>query len=243
METSKRWNKAQEYERAYWKGVADQIAANAEKQLTWYSWKASEFEKKLKHAKIAPGRNARILEVGSGPVGIVAYLKWGEKYALDPLSSYYGENPLLVKVRNKEVNYLTGQGEHIPFPDRHVSLVIIDNVLDHVDTPWAVLDEIRRVLSDSGHLYIELNIHTKWGFVLHRLLSKLSIDKGHPHSFTAPKIRNFLKAHGYDIVFESVNDYAQARDEDRRSKSLKARIKGYLGLSEFIYSAVCSKKG
>lgn len=240
---SKRWNVAQSYEREYWKQIADKIAADAGNQLTWYDWKASEFGKKI--ANVTTNFNkkdCRILEVGSGPIGIVSYLKWGERYAIDPLSDFYKENPLLVTLRDANVNYITGKGEEIPFPDGHFSIVILDNVLDHVSAPGAVLREIHRVLAANGLLYMELNIHTFWGYLLHSALASLNIDKGHPYSFTTKKIRHFIEDHQFVVKWEFVNDYYAARRADRDSSSLKAKIKGYSGLSEFIYSAVCSKE-
>lgn len=240
---SKRWNIAQSYEKGYWKQIDDKIAADAGNQLTWYDWKAREFEKKLSNISCNFDRKGcKILEVGSGPIGIVSYLKWGERYAIDPLSDFYKENPQLVALRDKDVNYITGKGEEISFPDGFFSIVIIDNVLDHVSAPGSVLSEIQRVLADTGLFYIELNIHTFWGYLLHSLLAGLKIDKGHPYSFTSNKIRHFLEDHQFVIKWEVVNDYRDARRADRESSSLKAKIKSYSGLSEFIYCAVCSKK-
>ena len=239
----RRWDTAQTYEKRHWKQTADKIAADAKNQLTWYGWKAGEFEKKL--ANVPPGFGTekwRILEVGSGPVGIVGYLKWGEKYAIDPLNDYYKENPSLVALRNNSVTYITAKGEDPPFPDGYFHIVVIDNVLDHVLTPDAVLNEIHRVLSPEGILFIELNIHTYWGYLLHSALAKLRIDKGHPFSFTDRKINRLLRAHKFDIAWESVNDYFQARKINRESTKIKAKIKGYSGLSEFIYTAICYKK-
>ena len=239
---SKRWDIAQKYEKGYWQQIADRIAADAGNQLSWYNWKALDFEKKLSNVPCRFERkDCRILEVGSGPIGIVSHLRWGERYAIDPLQDFYKENPLLVTLRDRNVNYITGKGEEIPFPDGHFSIVIIDNVLDHVSAPGAVLREIHRVLADNGLLYIDLNIHTFWGYILHSLLARLNIDKGHPYSFTSNKIRDFLEDHQFDIQWESVNDYHEARKADRESSSLKAKMKGYSGLSEFIYSAVSSK--
>ncbi len=243
METSQRWNKAQTYEKEYWKGIAEKIASDMNKQLTWYDWKAREFEKNLSNLPVAPDKTkSRILEIGSGPIGVVTYLGWGECFALDPLNDFYKEKQSLVNLRNSNVNYITGRGEQLPFPNEHFSIVIIDNVLDHVSAPSSVLKEIHRVLAKDGLLYLELNVHTYWGYLLHSSLAKLNIDKGHPHSYTPEKIRFFLNVHGFDIKWEFTNDYYQARRADRESNSTKTMMKGYSGLSEFIYCAVCSKQ-
>lgn len=242
MKGSKRWNVAQSYEKEYWKSIANKIAVNSEINLSWYNWKASELEKKLNLIKLGFQKDScRVLEIGSGPVGIISYLGWGERIALDPLANFYAKNSDLVKLRDTNVNYIAGTGEQIPFPGGYFSFVIIDNVLDHVKAPDMVLDEINRVLSDNGILYLELNIHTYWGCILHSIMAKLNIDRGHPHSYTANKIRCSLGKHKFSVLSEAVNDYHEARQLDRNSSSLKSQIKGYTGLSEFIYSALCSR--
>ena len=242
MTSSKRWETAQTYEMNYWRGVAKKIAEDAEQQLTWYDWKASEVNKTLEKYKFKPDDSSNVLEIGSGPIGTTAYLGWGKRVALDPLAEFYGEFPSLVAVRNPDVEYVKGQGEKLPYPDGYFSLVIIDNVLDHVNNAEGVLDEIFRVLADDGVLYLELNIHTLWGCLLHILLAKLNIDKGHPYSFTDNKIRRFLNNHGFDVQADWQNEYLDAREKNRKSNSLKAKVKGYTGLSEFIYFSVCTKK-
>lgn len=243
---NKRWEIAQKYEKEYWEKGADKFASGAEKQSdwhSWYAWKVSKFEEGLSKYKHEIDLNScRVLEIGSGPIGMVTYLKWGERYAIDPLAEFYKEKQSLVKLRDLKVQYLAGTGEKIPFDDGFFNIVIIDNVLDHVSKPDLVLKEIYRVLSKNGILYIIVNIHTYRGYLLHSLLAKLNIDKGHPYSYTADKIRDFLNIHQLIVNSESVNDYYEAREADRRSESLKAKIKGYTGLSEFIYSAICLKK-
>jgi ubiquinone/menaquinone biosynthesis C-methylase UbiE len=242
MKQSKRWDIAQSYEKEYWKGISNKIIADSSKQLDWYGWKASELEKRLNKTELDFKNDfSTVLEIGSGPIGIVSYLNWGQKYALDPLCDFYSENSKLVELRNSGVNYVSGTGEKIPFSDGYFSFVIIDNVLDHVQQPDSVLNEIYRVLSNKGILYIELNIHTKWGCFLHSMLSNMKIDKGHPHSYTSGKISYALKKHKFSILSEKIHDYYSARKLDREATSLKSKIKGYSGLSEFIYSAVCQK--
>jgi ubiquinone/menaquinone biosynthesis C-methylase UbiE len=122
------------------------------------------------------------------------------------------------------------------------SVIILDNVLDHVHEAPRVLEEIRRVLDKNGVFYMAVNIHTVWGGFLHRILSRLKIDRGHPYTFTVESIRRFLEQHGFTIKSEFVNSYQEAKDEDMKSSSAKARVKAYTGLSEFVYHAVCGKQ-
>jgi ubiquinone/menaquinone biosynthesis C-methylase UbiE len=184
---------------------------------------------------------SRVLEVGSGPVGIVSALSWGERHAIDPLEDFYTRNPELIEFRDPAVRHATGTGEHLPFPDRHFSLVIIDNVIDHVNAADRVLKEIHRVLDPSGIMYLAVNIHTSWGAFLHRILANLRLDPGHPYTFTRESIRKFIEQVGFTVLREDTDEYRNTRKVDRTSERITDRIKGYSGLTEFVYYAVCLK--
>jgi SAM-dependent methyltransferase len=233
---------AQDFERAWWERAAKRIESGESKEITYHAWRASEMEKRLEgFLPEERKRSAQVLEVGCGPVGIVSYLPWGERFAVDPLEDFYRSNPTLTKHRDRGVSYLKGTGEDVPFPDRKFSLVILDNVLDHVRSAEGVLREIRRVLAEDGLLYLAVNVRTLPGTLLHRLLAILQIDKGHPYSFTARSIGKFLRHNGFETMKEWVSDGKEARQRDRGAAELRHRIKGYTGLSEFVYYAVCSK--
>lgn len=242
MTTKERWAYAQKYERSYWQKTAERIASGASLQLGWYEWKSAEMEKRI--ARFIPENqrgNAKILEVGSGPIGIATYLTWGQRHTIDPLEDFYASNSTLSKLRNPAVKYGHGTGEKLPFSDNEFNLVILDNVLDHVHQADEVLREINRVLRKDGYLYLAVNLHTVYGGIVHKMLSKLRIDKGHPYTFTKNSIRRFITKRRFKIEHETINDYIEAREQDRKSSSLKDRLKGYTGLSEFIYFCVCTK--
>lgn len=80
--------------------------------------------------------------------------------AIDPLNDFYSSNPELVRLRDPSVRYQTGTGEALPFEDSRFSLVILDNVLDHVQEASGVLRDIHRVIAQDGIFYFAVNIHT-----------------------------------------------------------------------------------
>ena len=183
----------------------------------------------------------RIIEIGCGPIGIINYINRGQRYGLDSLEGFYKSNNTLTKLRNSDVQYLEGTGEMIPFEENFFDLVIIDNVLDHVYDANAVVQEIRRVLKQDGFLYMTVNVRTRFGTQVHKFLSRLLIDKGHPQSFDVISIRNLIGRFQFSIRSESVSDFYEARSRDMRSPCIKDNIKGYSGISEFLYYAVCQK--
>lgn len=236
-----RWQKAQQYERAFWQRLGDDIAAGTRERLDWYNWRARQLERFMAAAGAAKTAG-KVLEIGSGPIGIVSFLKWGERYAIDPLEHFYRTRPELVSLRDSGVTYVDGAGERLPFEDESCALVIIDNVIDHTYAPGKILDEIARILRPDGHLYLSVNVHTQWGFLLHTLLAVLQIDRGHPYTFTSPSLQRMLDRHKFDVLTEHVDEYKVARRADRESPSARARVKGYTGLSEFSHAVICRKR-
>src|SRR5713101_5627130 len=102
-----RWHIAQEYERGYWSTVASSIATGVTSQLGWYRWRAERLSARFTHVglhQLADGR-ARVIEVGSGPIGVVAFFPGAERVAVDPLEHFYANNAVLAALRTPGVEY------------------------------------------------------------------------------------------------------------------------------------------
>ena len=236
-----RWLEAQEYERGFWQRLGQSIQDGTTAQLGWYKWRAGRLESLLHRVGIDRPTGGKVLEIGSGPIGIVNFLDWGERFAIDPLESFYSQQPALIALRSGHATYLEGSGEHLPLEDASCALVIIDNVIDHTYAPGRILEEISRVLEPQGRLYLCVNVHTQWGAFLHDVLATLRIDKGHPYTFTSEALRNLVQRHRFSIELEEIQDSNEASANDRRSPRFRDRIKGYSGLSEFQHLVICAK--
>ena len=147
-----RWLKAQEHERVFWQRLAAGIAEGAVGQLDWYKWRATQLELLLAAVPDAAVTSGKVLEIGSGPIGIVNFLGWGDRYAIDPLEPFYREQPSLIKLRNADAIYLSGSGEQLPMPDGSVDRVISNGVFNLCPDKPAVLAEAFRVLRLGGRL-------------------------------------------------------------------------------------------
>ena len=80
--TSDRWKAAQQYEQGYWRSVAAKIRKGATGQLNWYRTRAERLVQRLARlgfAHVTTG-NARVLEVGSGPIGLVTFFPGANVY-------------------------------------------------------------------------------------------------------------------------------------------------------------------
>ncbi len=240
MVSPARWHRAQQYERGYWESQATQIAHGSLPQLNWYRWRAEQLVSRLRSldlAALADG-SARVVEVGSGPVGVVGFFPAAERVAIDPLENYYASNSTLTALRNQAVDYRQGSVEALPCHSGGYDLAIIENCIDHVRDIHAGMRELKRVLARSGTLYLTVNCRTSWGFVAHRALSRLRIDAGHPHTFTPRRVQMLLRRHGFKTQQFEVGSYVEARREDLSAANRRARLKGLIGISEFVVTTV-----
>jgi len=124
-------------------------------------------------------------------------------------------------------------GEQIPCESSSFDLAIVDNCIDHVRDVTGVMREIARVLRPGGTLYLTVNCRTTWGFLVHRALSRLRIDAGHPHTFTPARLTTLVAGTPLGLRAVDVESATQARRADLESHDVKSRVKGLLGSSEF----------
>jgi SAM-dependent methyltransferase len=240
MVSPARWKAAQRYERGFWESAAARIADGSRSQLEWYRWRAEQLVLRLRSLgleNLTDGR-ARVLEIGSGPVGVVGFFPAAERLAIDPLEPYYASNATLTAVRNAVVEYREGSAEALPCESGGYDLVIMENCIDHVRDVTGAMGEIKRALRPSGSLYFTVNCRTGWGFIVHRALSRLRVDAGHPHTFTPHRAKRLLRDNGFKTLQFEVGSYEVARQADLASPERRARLKGLLGISEFVVSAV-----
>ena len=110
-------------------------------------------------ALLPPLEGKRVLDVGCGTGGIsVAFAKMGaEVHAMEPNYTH----PMLMditKARAAEegvsLDTIIGRGERIPFADEAFDVVILNDVLEHVERPFELVRESIRVLSPHGLLYM-----------------------------------------------------------------------------------------
>ncbi|MFM9994428.1 MAG: class I SAM-dependent methyltransferase [Phycisphaerales bacterium] len=132
------------------------------------------------------------VEIGAGPCpALSAAPRWRRAVAIDPLARGYAEEGLLTPAAG-HVTYLEATGERIPLPTGFADLVIIENALDHVSDPRAVVTEIRRLLRPGGLLWVLVD------------LSEYR-DHMHPHPFNETRLRSLLA--GFEVVHEKIADH------------------------------------
>lgn len=244
MVTDDRWQAAQEYEKQHWQELADRIAKSAGNTLRWYRWKAGELEKYLtKHlGNPDPARDA-VIEVGSGPIGIVNYLETRDAAAVDPLMSFYDEKAELTELRREGVRFISAMGEEVPVDDGKYSLAIIDNCIDHTQEPDRVMSELFRVLRPGGYLYFAVNVHGPIGIHMRSVVEALRLDEGHPHSYTGGSASELIRGAGFRIIHEERENPWRTIGKNLVSRRLRDKAKVALGICEYVYTALAQKPG
>lgn len=117
-------------------------------------------------------KNMRVLDIGSGLGGRTVYygtLDAAEVTGIEPNAHFHGEAEKFLAYRGqRNVRFVQGCAEQLPFPDASFDMVISVDSLEHVADPLATLREIRRVLTPGGAAFISFPpIHHPKGDHLH----------------------------------------------------------------------------
>ncbi|MCA9299959.1 MAG: class I SAM-dependent methyltransferase [Phycisphaerales bacterium] len=133
------------------------------------------------------------IEIGPGPFPSISVVSWKRGVAIDPLADGYASEHLLpTNAKIDEVTFIAAPGENIPLPSGFADIVIIENCLDHVDDPQAVVTEICRLLAPNGLLWILVDLMDY-------------SDEMHPNPFSEDRLRGLLSASGFDVVRDRVS--------------------------------------
>lgn len=135
-----------------------------------------------------------VVELGAGPYpAIAAAPAWRRAVAVDPLAKSYVEEGLLAGAA-EHITYIESSAEHVPLPPGFADLVVMDNALDHVTDPGAVLDEVLRLLRPGGLFWVLVDLST------HK-------DHMHPNPFDEVRIRSLIREKGFEVVTDRVSGH------------------------------------
>jgi ubiquinone/menaquinone biosynthesis C-methylase UbiE len=115
-----------------------------------------------------------------------------------------------VKYANKQlrnVDVIVCDAAYLPFRNNHFTQCFAIEVLEHVQNPSAVMNEIHRVLENNSELIIVVPNDRNW--FIHRILeghfSAAFYDYGHLHDFSSiKKITPFLKGFEFLTARENI---------------------------------------
>jgi SAM-dependent methyltransferase len=186
-----RWHVAQRQEKGWWKRASTSI------DLEYLTRFADELMD-ITGGVCRIDRRTRILEIGSGPAGILTHLPSDFRTGIDPLEHFFAKVEQFRLVRDRAVRYATAQGEYLPFPNDSFDFVIMDNILDHCEDIGLVMGELRRVLRPGGALYLRNYTFTGWGYHLWGVLEFFMVDRGHPYRFREKDLHFLFRRFGFE---------------------------------------------
>jgi SAM-dependent methyltransferase len=205
--SEQRWEEAQDAERAYWDHVGfPQFRRNLEGAMGTAEWA---------RPNLGIVGSGDWLAVGLGPLGISCthFLRGEAKLlAVDPIEPIDADawqlpepcKALLRAFQETTVRHV-GRGEALDFPDDAFAVVSIENTLDHVQDPAAVLAEARRVLEPGGRLILTVDTFSTLGEARFRLvearrMSDSILVRAHPHRFSAVRLVRLVHGAGFRVA-------------------------------------------
>ena len=171
----------------------------------------------------------RVLEVGSGAQGLVFFFGSERAVGVDPLAQSYAQ---LFPDWQREVITVAAFGESLPFTESSFDIVLCDNVVDHAESPRAIVAEIARVLKPSGLLYFTVHTHHpiySLAAHLHAAWNDLGLRfevgpfADHTVHLTLPQAQGLFRGLPYQVLQET-NDIAAAKLAAKRDGNILKRF-------------------
>jgi SAM-dependent methyltransferase len=212
------WRAAQTYEKEWWDARKEAV------NFTFYREFAGEMLDRFGPI-LEIGKDTSILEIGSGAGGIVTFLPFGRRWAIDPLEDYFSSVERFRKQRDPCVVYRTARAEDLPFDNEFFDVVIMDNVLDHCEDPDRVFAQMHRVLKTGGRVYLRLNLYGSWGRFVRVVAAVMRIDPGHPHTLTHKAMSGLFRKHGFSVLAGESRGFWPTWRAQLVSHGIKGRLK------------------
>lgn len=141
-------------------------------------------------------KSTKVLQIGGAALDAINYFEKAKRYAIDPLADFYKNH---FKINYKGIDFKQGNAENLPYKNDSFDIIILANVLDHIQNPEKALSEIKRVLKKDGLFYLEVDVSNKgfiaiysfWNF-LYKLFGK-TFNKPHPHVFSFRDLNKLFK--------------------------------------------------
>ncbi len=117
------------------------------------------------------------------------------------------------KKRYKSLKLIHSDGHNLPFADKSFDLVICTEVLEHVEFPEKVLQEIGRVLNPNGIAVVEMDsgnflfktIWHWWTNMRHGVWRD-----SHIHTFNTENLEKVIRTNGFSIVHKKIFNFTMA---------------------------------
>lgn len=211
MSEPARWLEAQEAEREFWSGVPANpavVAAIVRSLCDVAAWARPRIPADARHPWV---------EIGIGPLGLgVAHFLRADPdrpsivgidpIELEPRALETLPDPLarLVEACRRGYEHVQAQGERTGLASARFGAAFLNNMLDHVDSPLAVLAETRRLLVPGGHLILTCDVFSALGRLKHERWARRRhpdsiVVRAHPHRLSAGDLPVLLARAGFAL--------------------------------------------
>ncbi len=165
-------------------------------------------------------KEGRALEIGCGAGTFIRSLK---SY-IPSLNCYGGDidedSIKLAETYDDNVLYAVFNGEKLPYKDGVFDVILLFDIIEHVENPYKLLDEIMRVSKQGStvHIYVPCE---KEPFTIHWLLWKIRLGHdlkkkhaGHIQRFSQKEFINKIKEKTFEIKKIEYSTYLLAQMVD-----------------------------
>jgi uncharacterized protein YbaR (Trm112 family) len=147
-------------------------------------------------------RDKVILEIGSGPLGLIACFPHKVGVAVDPLMPSFV--PYMREHWQPSPLRIAALGEELPVRDGAFDAAVAINCLDHTLEPDRILSAVMRALKPGGYFFLMNNVKSRPGVAISRIGEKLGIKRltevFHPHAFTQNSLSDACSDAGFEVV-------------------------------------------
>ncbi len=148
-------------------------------------------------------RKGKILDIGCGAGNMAKGIKYYrpdlEIYGID-----ISEKAIqIAKHRSQGIQFILGKGEQLPYKDNFFDAIVMYDVLEHIEKPEKILQEVQRVLKENGivHIFSPLD-GQPWSFytLVPRLAAIKNAQTGHVQMFSDKNFKKLLTANGFIVL-------------------------------------------
>ncbi|MBI3847701.1 MAG: class I SAM-dependent methyltransferase [Planctomycetes bacterium] len=204
------WENAQEAERKFWLEFTPERLEAPRRQ--WKSF--AEFLHVAAKQFVPLDADSKILQVGTAVLDAIYFFPEGRRFSADPLTNFYKTRLAWAYESTLDVTAVEAPCERLPFEDRAFSMVILNNMLDHVFEPSTALREARRVLRDDGLLFVGVNVFPSE--LCPALRTDARYDPCHPYVFSPDDVLAFLRSTGFHPIASKLHDPTDPAAPDER---------------------------
>ncbi|MBT9150501.1 MAG: Ubiquinone biosynthesis O-methyltransferase [candidate division WS2 bacterium] len=168
--------------------------ANTSKFLRLISYPFYPIKPMFRTTKVV--ENGNFLDVGCG----IGYFPLIMKYLG---MNVYGVEPGEFDKKLSEghnINIFNGTLLDAKYDDNFFNIITINHVLEHVDKPSEVMEELHRILKPGGYLIIGVPISNSWAFkIFGKYWAQLDTPR-HLFTFSTTILKKYAEKYGFKIV-------------------------------------------